>query len=164
MLNPYLKPIDSTRLPALRSLRIKKAQSHWLSCETNRLDLFSALRAQAINPFELRGRAMGSGDATQGGGNPIGTCTGLGLVHRKNGRMGGGPIEAYRSWLPARPAPPAPAFTQNPPDAARVPVGSVLFQWRGPRTRETAYRVESFRPTQHSPLAMVRPPTSLASG
>jgi len=48
----------------------------------------------------------------------------------------------YRSWLPAKSPPPPPAFTQIPPDAGRVPVGPVLFQWRGPRTRDVSYRVE----------------------
>jgi DUF1680 family protein len=48
----------------------------------------------------------------------------------------------YRSWLPAKSPPPPPAFTQIPPDAGRVPVGPVLFQWRGPRSREVSYRVE----------------------
>jgi hypothetical protein len=48
----------------------------------------------------------------------------------------------YRSWLPAKSPPPPPAFTQLPPDAGRVPVGPVLFQWRGPRGRDVSYRVE----------------------
>jgi hypothetical protein len=48
----------------------------------------------------------------------------------------------YRSWLPAKSPPPPPVFTQMPPDAGRVPVGPVSFQWRGPRTREVSYRVE----------------------
>jgi len=48
----------------------------------------------------------------------------------------------YRSWLPAKPAPPAPSFTQLPADGARVPMGPVVFQWRGPRTRDGSSRVE----------------------
>jgi len=48
----------------------------------------------------------------------------------------------YRSWLAAKPAPPAPAITQMPADAAGIPQGPVLFQWRGPRTREVSYRVD----------------------
>jgi hypothetical protein len=48
----------------------------------------------------------------------------------------------YRSWMPAKSPPPPPAFTQMPADAARVSLGPVLFQWRGPRSRETSYRVE----------------------
>ena len=39
----------------------------------------------------------------------------------------------YRSWLAAANPPPAPAFTQLPADGARVPLGEVRFQWRGPR-------------------------------
>jgi DUF1680 family protein len=48
----------------------------------------------------------------------------------------------YRSWLAARPAPPAPAVTQLPPDAAHVRPGAVTFKWRGPRTGGPAYRLE----------------------
>lgn len=48
----------------------------------------------------------------------------------------------YRSWLPAKSPPPPPAFTQAPPDAGRVPVGPISFQWRGPRSREISYRLE----------------------
>ncbi len=48
----------------------------------------------------------------------------------------------YRSWLPAKTPPPPPALTQLPPDAGRVPAGPVLFQWRGPRSRDASYRVE----------------------
>ena len=48
----------------------------------------------------------------------------------------------YRSWLPAHAAPPPPALTQIPPDAARVPLGGVRFQWRAPRSPEISCRVE----------------------
>ncbi|MCL4786962.1 MAG: glycoside hydrolase family 127 protein [Verrucomicrobia bacterium] len=48
----------------------------------------------------------------------------------------------YRSWLPVQSPPPPPALTQLPPDAGRVPAGPVLFQWRGPRSRDVSYRVE----------------------
>ncbi len=48
----------------------------------------------------------------------------------------------YRSWLAVRPAPPQPAFTQIPPDAARVPAGPVRFQWHVPRARGIEHRVE----------------------
>jgi hypothetical protein len=48
----------------------------------------------------------------------------------------------YRSWLAAQPARPAPAFTQIPADAARVPTGPVLFRWRMDRRKEHACRVE----------------------
>jgi hypothetical protein len=54
----------------------------------------------------------------------------------------GAPGTRYRSWLSATNTPPPPAFTQIPSDAARVPLGPVLFQWRGSHTRETSYRVE----------------------
>jgi len=47
-----------------------------------------------------------------------------------------------RSWLSAAAPPPAPAFTQFPPDAARVPDGPVRFQWRGPRTSGVSFRIE----------------------
>lgn len=49
---------------------------------------------------------------------------------------------SYRSWLPVGQAPPSPAFTQSPPDAARVPAGPVRFQWRGPGAPDTRYRLE----------------------
>ena len=48
----------------------------------------------------------------------------------------------YRSWLPVKAPPPAPAFTQVPPDAGRVPKGPVQFQWRGARRAAVSYRVE----------------------
>ena len=48
----------------------------------------------------------------------------------------------YRSWLASEPAPPAPAITQIPADAARLPPGPILFRWRGSRAGETSYRVE----------------------
>lgn len=48
----------------------------------------------------------------------------------------------YRSWLPAQPTLPAPAFTQIPPDAARIAPGIVSFQWRGSRSGGVTYRVE----------------------
>jgi len=48
----------------------------------------------------------------------------------------------YRSWLPATPAPAPPSFTVRPPDAARVPPGPTLFQWRGSRAAGIEYRVE----------------------
>ena len=48
----------------------------------------------------------------------------------------------YRSWLSAQPAPPTPSFTQIPADGARVPLGTVVFRWRGPRTRDGSSRVE----------------------
>ncbi len=48
----------------------------------------------------------------------------------------------YRSWLPAQPAPVAPAFTLLPPDAGRVPTGLLAFRWRGPKTSDLTYRVE----------------------
>ncbi len=48
----------------------------------------------------------------------------------------------YRSWLPANPSPPPPALTRLPADAGRVPVGPVLFQWRGPGRSKCSYRVE----------------------
>ncbi len=48
----------------------------------------------------------------------------------------------YRSWLPVGQAPPPPAFTQNPPDAAWVPAGPVLFRWRGSGAPEIRYRLE----------------------
>jgi hypothetical protein len=48
----------------------------------------------------------------------------------------------YRSWLPAKLPPPPPAMTQLPPDSGRVPVGPVLFQWRGARARKTSYRAQ----------------------
>jgi hypothetical protein len=50
----------------------------------------------------------------------------------------------YRSWLPAASAPPAPAFTQLPRDAAVLPPRPVRFQWRGerrPGTTLTGYRL-----------------------
>jgi len=48
----------------------------------------------------------------------------------------------YRSWLPAHAPPPPPAFTQWPPDAARLPVGPVQFRWRGARSPDVTYRME----------------------
>jgi uncharacterized protein len=49
----------------------------------------------------------------------------------------------YRSWLPAEPALPAPAFTQLPPDDGRIPAGPVRFQWRGARGKVGAsFRLE----------------------
>jgi uncharacterized protein len=51
----------------------------------------------------------------------------------------------YRSWLRALSAPPPPAFTQLPPDAARVPLGPVRFQWRGPQGGRLSCRIEFSR-------------------
>jgi hypothetical protein len=48
----------------------------------------------------------------------------------------------YQSWLPASPEPCAPAITETPADAARVPPGPMLFRWRGPRSPEISCRVE----------------------
>lgn len=48
----------------------------------------------------------------------------------------------YRSWFAARPTQPPPSITQLPPDAARVPAGPVVFQWRSPRARGVSSRVE----------------------
>jgi uncharacterized protein len=49
----------------------------------------------------------------------------------------------YRSWLPSRPILPAPAFTQLPADAGRVPVGDVRFKWQVDRNSQViSYRLE----------------------
>ncbi len=48
----------------------------------------------------------------------------------------------YRSWLPAEPIQPAPAFTQIPADAARVAPGPVTLQWRVGRSAGVSYRAE----------------------
>lgn len=48
----------------------------------------------------------------------------------------------YRSWLPAEPASPPPAFTVSPPDMAQIPVGPLNFRWRGARDPGVSYRVE----------------------
>ncbi len=47
----------------------------------------------------------------------------------------------YRSWLPGAPTPTPPAFTQMPPDGAKVPPGPVLFRWRGVKSKPVEYRV-----------------------
>ena len=68
----------------------------------------------------------------------------------------------YRSWLPAQNPPPSPAFTQLPPDGARVPLGEVRFQWRGPRRTGvaptsniiTSYRLEFAASESFTPLLL----------
>ena len=58
----------------------------------------------------------------------------------------------YRSWLAATNPPPAPAFTQLPADGARVPLGEVRFQWRGPRQGVQA-RIEFATNEMFAPVA-----------
>ena len=75
----------------------------------------------------------------------------------------------YRSWLPVENPPPAPAFTQLPPDGASVPLGEVRFQWRIPRRTGvapvsniiTSYRVEFAANETFTPLLLA---TNAGSG
>ena len=67
------------------------------------------------------------------------------------------------SWLPGDPRLPAPAFTRQPRDGARVPPGPTLFQWRGAGNgRDTVYRIEfSTEPTFGGPPVLTTNVTGL---